>query len=168
MNCKLDIDLWAGDLPYVSIFVRDMESFIPFRHTLELYTRNDEHLLWYSDYDDEFTVENRTIKDWEWILVLDGTYKHKTIIYSLSESIHGNRFSIRSLKHYKIHTNQDVQISMNVDDCKEELFTQVCRMFDKISNDYRQTEHILNERTIQPIGKVCKYVMNCRLYKHVR
>jgi hypothetical protein len=152
MNCEFDVDLWAGDLPYISIFVQGIESYVPFQHTLELYTRNEKHPLWYSDDYDNFSIENRTIQNWEWILVLDGAYKHKTMISSLSESIHGNRFSICSLKNYKRNTNQHVQLSMNADDCKEELFTQVCQMFDKISNDYRQTEHILNGRQ----------------YKHVR
>lgn len=165
----VDVDLFSGDSPYVSLFINGMQSFIPFRHQMELYVKSPRHDMWsFQDMDeDEFTPDMRLIRDWEWMLVLDGNHKHGTIICSNSETIHGNRFSIHALKNYRTRTNLHLDVSFPIgDEDAREVRVKVWNMMDKICNEYRRSVVTISDKKIQPLGRVCEYVMDCRRYKH--
>ena len=172
MSIQVDVDLYAGYYPYVSVCVNGMQSFIPFRHTMELYTKSDRHDMWsFDDMDeDEFTPEMRRIREWEWILLLDGNYRHGTMICCNSETIHGSRLSIHSLKDYRGNTNNalhlDISIPLVDDKSKEELRHNVWEIMNKIERDYNRPVTTIACQNMKPWGRVCEYVMDCRRYTH--
>lgn len=161
------IELYAGHTPYIDIEIKDVVCFIPFKHTLEFFTKSPDHNTWcFDDMDEEeFTPEMRKINEWDWILKLDGAYNHGTMICCTTETIHGNRFSIHAKKNY--HTYQNgIEVSVNIGQSGPILYGEM-------SNAIREIEEIFPRRVttsenieIRPEGRVSIYTMNCLKYVH--
>ena len=167
----MQVELYAGDAPYVGLQVGGMQTFVPFRHTLELYTKSPDHDMWsFEDMDeDEFTPAMRQINDWDWILALDRQYKHGTMIRCINETCHGNRFSIHSKKNYRnIDCNLDLDVSIDIGETGPTHFREVSaalnRIQDVFPDRFIRTENV----PIRPEGRVSVYTMNCLKYTHVR
>lgn len=117
--------------------------------------------------EEEFTPEMRRIRDWEWILQLDPSYKHGTMIACLNETVHGNRFSIVTCKTYRNITRARMESSIRVseeqakklfDDIVEKILLMQARWPLRVSS---------NECVeIRPKGRVCVYVMDRITYNH--
>lgn len=154
----------------MDLSLNNLQSFIPFRHTFELFTKSPDFDVWtFDDIDyNEFTLEMRTIKDWEWIISLDREYNHGTMICCMSETIHGNRFSIHSKKNYKIHNNLHLDISMNIEQNGYELLNDVQNKINTIENRFPERFSVKQNVEIKPERRVCIYTMNCLKYTHIR
>ena len=61
----VDIDLYGGETPSVTVNICDMFTAVPFRHSLSLYIKNDQNDYWSFDGmdEEEFTPEMRRIRD---------------------------------------------------------------------------------------------------------
>ena len=114
----MQIELYSADVPYIGMRVNDVQFFVPFRHTLELFTKSPDYDMWSFDGmdEEEFTPDMRKINDWDFIISLDRKYNHGTMICCMNETIHGNRFSVHSKKDYRILNNLDIDISLNIGD----------------------------------------------------
>ena len=165
----VDVSLYDGDTPYVSI-MSQLHMFVPFRHTLALYTKSDSCDHWtFDDIDtDEFPLDERRIRDWEWILVLDKDYGHGTMITCCYETIHGNRLSIRSGKNYRnARASIDLDVSIDIsEEAARQLHADVVQMVEMVRA--RWTQHVRNENDVVviPRGRVCQYTMNGVIYRH--
>ena len=150
----MQIDLNSGDTPYVGFFINDVQSFIPFRHTLEFFTKSPDHDLWYfEDMDEEeFTTDMRKINDWEFIIALDRLYKHGTMICCANETIHGNRFSIHSKKNYHIPTNIHLGISFDIGQNGPTIFENIRNAVHEIENFFPNRFVISKNISIRPEG----------------
>lgn len=164
----MQIDLYSADVPYLGLFVENIQSFVPFRHTLEFFTKSPDHDMWFFDDmdEEEFTPAIRNIREWEWIIALDRSYNHGTMICCSNETIHGNRFSIHSKKNYRIRNNLLLDISIDIGNNGPVYL-------ENISSTLRQIEEIFPERfsrqknvVIKPEGRVSIYTMNCLKYTH--
>ena len=75
------VDLYGSDTPIIYIKLNDTDFYIPFKHGFKFYTKGTETHWGLEGLDEEeFTKEMREIKDWNWILVLDGDYQHATML----------------------------------------------------------------------------------------
>lgn len=164
----MQVELYSADVPYVGLKIQNVQSFIPFRHTLEFFTKSCDYDMWFFDDmdEDEFTPAMRKINEWEWIIALDRSYNHGTMICCMNETIHGNLFSIHSKKNYRIRNNLQLDISIDIGNNGPHYF-------EEISSTLRQIEEILPERfsrqknvAINPEGRLSIYTMNCLKYTH--
>lgn len=165
----MQIDLYSGHVPYIGLSVHGVQLFVPFRHTLEFFSKSPDHHMWsFDDMDEEeFTPEMRKINDWDLILALDRSYNHGTMICCMNETIHGNRFSIHSKKDYRIRNHLDLDISLNIGDDGPELFQQVHTSMLRLQEMYPLRCITQSNVYIKPEGRVCVYPMNCLKYTHV-
>ena len=166
---SFQIHLYAGDVPYVALCVNDMQSYIPFRHTLHFYTKNESNNYWTFEGidEDEFTEEMRFVREWEWILVFDQNYAHKTMVCCNSETVHGNRFSIHSLKNYRLHNNLHLDVSTPINEnTANGLLKSIRDEMCTIQEHWRERVQTNTVSNIQPMGRVCVYTMNCTEYRH--
>lgn len=87
----MQINLYGGDVPYIGLIVYGMHCYVPFRHTLEFFTKSSKHDMWTFDGldEEEFTPNLRKINDWDFIISLDRLYNHRTMICCMTETIHG-------------------------------------------------------------------------------
>ncbi len=168
-NTKMQIELYAGYVPYIGLNVCSLQCFIPFRHSLEFFKKSPDHDMWsFEDMDEEeFTPEMRKIHDWTYILALDRSYNHGTMISCMNETIHGNRFSIHSKKDYRVLHSMNLDISFEIMDKGPELFETVNNCMLELKEMYpkRCTTH--NNILIKPESRVSLYTMNCLKYTHV-
>lgn len=164
----MQIELYSGDVPYIVLNVYGVQSFIPFRHTLELFTKSPDFDMWSFDGmdEEEFTPDMRKINDWDLILALDRTYNHGTMICCTNETVHGNRFSIHSKKDYRIQNNLDLDISLDIKDDGPDIFQQICESVVHLQEWFPQRVTTQQNVHIQPEGRVCVYTMNCLKYTH--
>lgn len=65
----MDVELDGGDTPYVDVRAANVNTYVPFRHTLSLYTRAASHPHW--TIEKEVNPSMRRVREWEWILELD-------------------------------------------------------------------------------------------------
>tara|TARA_A100001015_G_C15032506_1_gene734127 strand:+ start:2049 stop:2549 length:501 start_codon:yes stop_codon:yes gene_type:complete len=164
----MQIELYSGDVPYIGLNVHGVQCFIPFRHTLEFFTKSPDHDMWNFDGMDqeEFTQDMRKINDWNFILSLDRKYNHGTMICCLNETIHGNRFSIHSKKDFRLRNNLHLDFSLNIADDGKELQQEVYNSIQELLSLYPLRCTIHENMNIKPEGRVCVYPMNCLKYKH--
>lgn len=164
----MQINLYGGDVPYVGLFIHGMQCFVPFRHTLEFFTKSPDHDMWSFDEmdEEEFTVDMRKINDWDFILSLDRTWNHGTMICCMNETIHGNRFSIHSKKDYRIRNNIDLDISLNIGDDGPKFCQEINDSMTRLQTDFPLRCTTLKNVRIRPEGRVCVYTMNCLKYTH--
>ena len=166
----MQLELYSGDVPYFGFYVQRMQSFVPFRHTFEFFTKSPKHDRWSFDEmdEDEFTDSMRFINDWEWIIALDRTYNHGTMICCQNEPIHGNRFSIHSKKNYRINNNLQLDVSIDIGENGPVYLHEIKTVIDHIRGIFPQRFVHLDEVVIQPEGRVSKYTMQCLKYTHER
>ncbi len=164
----MQIELFGADVPYIGLTIKDIETFIPFRHTLEFFTKSHDHDTWNFDSmdEDEFPREIRKINDWDWIIALDRMYNHGTMICCTNETIHGNRFSIHSKKNYRVRNNIHLDFSVNIGDSGPEIFDSVNKSIEEVKEIIPQCFSTIENVPIRPEGRVCIYVMNCLKYNH--
>ena len=164
------VDLYGSDTPIIYIKLNDTDFYIPFKHGFKFYTKGTETHWGLEGLDEEeFTKEMREIKDWNWILVLDGDYQHATMLSSLQETIHGNRFTISTRKHYKNnHTfrSQNFEISVKLHNNQDELYNQAFEMVRQIRNFYPGRIKLSENINIIPFHSVSEYILNCIEYVH--
>ena len=148
--------------------VNDVQFFVPFRHTLELFTKSPDYDMWSFDGmdEEEFTPDMRKINDWDFIISLDRKYNHGTMICCMNETIHGNRFSVHSKKDYRILNNLDIDISLNIGDGGTELHREVYDSIQSLQYRYPLNFTIAQNVNIKPQGRVSVYTMNCLKYTH--
>mgnify|MGYP001212816169 CR=1 FL=1 len=147
-----------------------MQVFVPFRHTMDFYTKSDDHDHWsFDDMDEEeFTPEMRRIRSWEWIIVLDRAYVHGTIICCCNQTIHGDRLSVHALKPYRnirngLHLNTSICVTETL---AQELHHDAVEMMQQLKEAYWHRITNSSNKFINPHGTVCNYVMNCITYNH--
>ena len=164
----MQINLYGGDVPYLGLNTHGVQCFVPFRHTLEFFTKSPDHDMWsFDDMDEEeFTPEMRKIKDWEFIIYLDRSYNHGTMICCMNQTVHGNRFSVHSKKNYRVQANIDIDISLDIGDNGIELFENVQNSVLRLQEMYpeRCTNH--TNVNIQPAGRISVYTMHQMKYSH--
>lgn len=163
------IELNSADVPYIYLPIKNLETFIPFRHTLEFFTKSDEHDMWsFEDMDEnEFTHEMRKIHDWNFILALDRAYNHGTMICCMDETLHGKRLSIHSQKNYRINNSMNLEYSLKLSD--EEgptIFKEVESCILELQSSFPLRINNFSNVSIRPEGKVCVYTMNSIRYTH--
>ena len=165
----MQVNLYSGYVPYLGFWVNSVQTFVPFRHTLELFTKSPDYDMWYFDGmdEEEFTEEMRKIRDCDFIIALDRNYKHGTMITCMSETIHGNRFSIHSKKNYRIENNIRLDVSFDISDKGPDIYDSVMTELNAIQLDFPQRFSTQTNVPIRPEGRVCIYTMNCLTYKHV-
>jgi len=164
------VDLYSGETPYLYITLNDIYFYIPFKHGFKFYTKGSETHWSFEGIDEgEFTKEMRVIQDWNWILLLDGDYKHATMISSLDETIHGNRFTICTKKHYKTDNTFNApkfETSIKLHNKPHELYNQASEMVQNLQNWYpgriKNSENVV----IKPFHRVTEYSLNCIEYVH--
>ena len=119
---------WAGDVPTIYFNVTpDITFFVPFKHTMDIYVKTPTGTHWtytdgYTPEDpDEFSLEMRRIRDWEWIIKLDAGYLHYTQISCAHRTIHGNQFEVTTQKNYRNQTyrNPSLDCVINVTNMEE-------------------------------------------------
>lgn len=166
----MEINLYGGDVPYIGLIVHGLQCFVPFRHTLELFTKSSEHDMWTFDGldEDEFTPNMRKINDWDLIISLDRLYNHRTMICCMNETIHGNRFSIHSTKNYRTPHNIDLDISLNIGDDGPEVYQQVSNSILDLQMTFPERFTTQRNVDIRPEGRVSVYTMDCLKYTHPR
>ena len=166
----MQIDLYGGETPNIYIKMGDTDFYIPFKHGFKFFTKGNETHWGFEGIDEEeFTREMREIKDWNWILLLDDGYKHATMVSSLGETIHGNRFTIVTKKHYKSNHefhSQKFEISVKLHNNQDELYNQAYEMVQQIRNLYPGRIKINENVNIKPYHRVTEYVLNCIEYVH--
>lgn len=164
----LQIELFSADLPYIGLTIKNVQTFIPFRHTLEFFTKSHDHDTWSFESmdEDEFPAEIRKINDWDWIIVLDRMYNHGTMICCTNETIHGNRFSIHSKKNYRVRNNIHLDVSLNIGESGPEIFDSINESIKGLHEALPHCFHTVQNVQIRPEGRVCMYVMNCLKYSH--
>ena len=161
----MQIDLHTGDVPYLALNIQTLELFVPFRHTLQLFTKSPEHHRWSFD-GDVFSSEDRRIRDWEWILALDRSYKHGSMIRCMNETIHGNRVTLHCSKHYRLPVHCQLDVSMDIGETGPRYFEEVTHMVDALETQF--PERVVREDNVDvvPDGRVSLYTMNCLTYTH--
>ena len=166
----MQIELYGADVPYLGLYLEGTRSFVPFRHTLEFFTKCPGHDTWSFDGmdEDEFTPEMRAINDWEWIIALDRAYAHGTMICCLNQTIHGNRFSIHSKKNYRIENSMQLDVSIGIGETGPVHFDAISKEIERMQEVFPQRFVRLHEVAIQPEGRVSVYTMQCLKYTHVR
>ena len=166
----MQIELYGADVPYLGLYVEGVQSFIPFRHTLEFFTKAFGHDTWSFDGmdEDEFTPEMRAINDWEWIIALDRAYNHGTMICCMNQTIHGNRFSIHSKKNYRIENNLQLDVSIGIGENGPVHFDAVSKEIERMQEVFPERFVRIHEVAIKPEGRVSVYTMQCLKYTHVR
>ena len=164
----MQINLYGGDVPYIGLRVHSVQMFIPFRHTLEFFTKSPDYDMWSFDEmdEEEFTPDMRKINDWDFILSLDRTCNHGTMISCTNETIHGNRFSIHSKKDYRIRNNINLDISLNIGDDGPDIYQEVNDSILRLQAIYPVRYTNWENVNIRPEGRVCVYTMNCLKYTH--
>ena len=164
----MQIELYGGDVPYIGLHVHGVQLFIPFRHTLEFFTKSPDHDMWSFDEMDEqeFTPDMRKINDWDFIVSLDRKYNHGTMICCMNETIHGNRFSIHSKKDYRIRNNIDIDISLNIGDDGPDLCREINDSIIRLQAMFPIRFTTQRNVHIKPEGRVSVYTMNCLKYTH--
>lgn len=162
----MQIDLFSGYVPYISIDIKGVQMFIPFRHTMEFFTKSENHHMWsFEDMDeDEFTPELRKINEWDFIIALDRNYQHGTMITCMNETIHGNRFSIHSKKNYHVPNTIDLNISMNIGEDGPNIFENVQESILELQSLFPERFTTKQNVEIRPEGRVSMYTMNCIKY----
>jgi hypothetical protein len=164
----MNIDLYSGETPLIYITLDDTDFFIPFKHGFKFYTKGSSTHWGFEGMDEqEFTPEMTEIKDWNWILLLDDGYKHATMISSLGETIHGNRLTIHTNKHYNNEFRSHAfETSVKLNDNMDYLYNQASEMVRRIQNFYpgriRHTQNV----SIIPYHRVSEYSLNCVEYVH--
>lgn len=163
---EMQIDLFSGYVPYISIDIKGVQMFIPFRHTIEFFTKSETHHMWnFEDMDeDEFPLELRKINEWDFILALDRSYQHGTMITCRNETIHGNRFSVYSKKNYHVTNTIDLNISINIGEDGPNIFENIQRSILELQSHYPQHFTANENVQIRPEGSVSVYTMNSIKY----
>ena len=166
----MNIDLYAGETPLIYITLNGADFYIPFKHGFKFYTKGFATHWGFEGIDEqEFTREMREIKDWNWILLLDDGYKHATMISSLGETIHGNRFTISTRKHYRQNnefSSQKFETSIKLDENPSVLYNQASEMVRIIQNLYPGRIRHTQDVSIRPYHRVTEYSLNCIEYIH--
>jgi len=159
----MQIELYSGDVPYIGLRVHGVQMFIPFRHTLEFFTKSPDHNMWsFHEMDEEeFTPDMRKINNWDFILSLDRTYNHGTMICCMND-----RFSIHSKKDYRIHNNINLDISLNIGENGPELCQEFHDSIISLQEMFPQRCTTHKNVNINPEGRICVYIMNCFKYTH--
>tara|TARA_B100000482_G_scaffold192300_1_gene179899 strand:- start:548 stop:1045 length:498 start_codon:yes stop_codon:yes gene_type:complete len=162
-----EINLYAGDVPYVYFKVNNVDLYIPFKHTIEFFTKSIDHTHWtFENLDpDEFTPEMTFVRDWEFIIALDRAYKHGTMLCSLNETIHGDCFSVHTNKNYHNFLGH-AHVSMKIIENQKILLDSAEKMFEELRQHYPERFIIQTNKVIRPEGRICQYTMNCLKYNH--
>jgi hypothetical protein len=166
----IQISLYQSHVPYLSMNIDKINIFLPFRHTLELFTKslNPEFELWSFDGMDEneFPSELRVINDWEFVLALDREYNHGTMICCMNELIHGNILSIKNKKNYRPYNTELMNISVQINNNGPKLLSDINKQLKNIKDNFPNRCTDYENVQIQPEGRIPIYTMNCAKYKH--
>ena len=174
-NNMFQFEPWSGDNPVIYFnFSNDRRgdvSFIPFKHTMDIYVKSPNSHFWtYSDNiahevgQDEFPAEVRRIRPWEWIIKLDAGYIHETQISCCYRTIHENQLEIRSKKDYRGQSSRNPTLTMLFQDPDVELLRQAVEGLIISARN-------INLRTAEDVqvsldGSICLYEMNRFSYSH--
>lgn len=164
---RSSIYLYAGHTPYVDFNVKDVQLFIPFKHTIEFFEKHSDFDQWTiddGDYDG-FTDDHRTIRPWEWTIMLDRGYKHMTSISCANECVHGNKLSIHTYKGYR-NNDGHTEMSINIHEDGPLLFERAKCMVDEVRLQFPERFRDIEYEAVRMNGRVCIYhVRGCK-YNH--
>jgi len=161
------IHIYDADVPYLELNVKNLELYVPFKHTLEFYTKSRDYPHWtFEDLDPkEFTSDMTFVRDWEFIIALDRSYNHGTMLCSLNRTIHGNRFSVHTKKNY--HFSQGTaEINIRNDGIQYNLLHDADSIIENLRQRYPERFTIQTNKMIKPEGRISEYTMNCLKYTH--